>query len=462
MPRQVQFTGRSREKAQILEALETHFLVMICGIAGSGKTALATEVAQQWKCRAADRQIAWISANDQTLDGGQVLNSFDAFLNAVARELDRPGLDAPTEEKIEELRKELGRRSCLLVVDSFEVINDEGGQISGFLANVPEPTKCLLTSRHLPLQLQDHPVIVRLGGMPLNETKELMESEAQLVSLSLRGVSKETLEELQERIGGHPLAVRWIVGQMHQTGQSLPTVVSRISEGNMEKKLDDMFSYAYGLLKPEAERILTILPVFGGPVLKEAIMYVGKISRSELDEGLAQLIGLSLVDMDDTVAKDRRCSIHPLTRQYANKLLRRSGTLYREAHLREAQWIIQFVAQLNPQTSTAPREQFELEMPNILSIAQWCSDNREWLALVDLVTATHHQMWEYGYRAEELRLDLLGFDASAQCGRYDAMWRTAYNIGWSEYRRGDYEKANEWATKAEQAIEDTSMLEVSP
>ncbi|MEK7726835.1 MAG: hypothetical protein AAB354_00410, partial [candidate division KSB1 bacterium] len=208
LPHRADFVGREKEKRHVHEALRSRsYLVAIDGIGGIGKTSLAREVAQEClgasqKALAQDNsarndtplnppsrgdfslrhQLSGDSPKhppiegtpriNSPLEGGQggvggatlthdTLQTFAAFiwtsakdheltlndvLDTIAFTLDYSHLaQLPLEEKRHQVTKRLQEKSCLLVVDNFETITDQG--LYDFLQALPEPSKCLVTSR---------------------------------------------------------------------------------------------------------------------------------------------------------------------------------------------------------------------------------------------------------------------------------------------------------------------------
>lgn len=178
LPPRVDFVGREQEKQQVHEALKSRsYIVMIDGIGGIGKTSLALEVLHE--CLAISQNshpssdgvqkfaaFIWTSARDREL-------SLNDVLDTIARTIDYPFItQLSPKEKRHEVIKRLQEKPCLLVVDNFETVMDE--ELHQFVLSLPEPSKCLITSR---VQSLRQARAVSLRGMAKEEALLLIKNE---------------------------------------------------------------------------------------------------------------------------------------------------------------------------------------------------------------------------------------------------------------------------------------------
>ncbi|MFB0536262.1 MAG: NB-ARC domain-containing protein, partial [Anaerolineae bacterium] len=216
LPPRGEFIGREREMEQVRQALASRsYLVVIEGIGGIGKTALALEVAHELWEKGLYQAVVWTTAKDRALDLNDILDTF-------ARTIDYPYIaQLPPEEKPTEATKLMRAKKCLLLVDNFETIKDEA--VSKLLLNLPEPSKALVTSRHHALA---EARTISLKGMEQGEALALMRADGERLGLeSVQRAGDEILLRLYEATGGAPLAIKWAVGQIKQKGQSLDSVL---------------------------------------------------------------------------------------------------------------------------------------------------------------------------------------------------------------------------------------------
>jgi hypothetical protein len=221
LPPRGEFIGREKEMEQVRQALASRsYLVVIEGIGGIGKTALALEVAHELWEKGLYEAVVWTTARDRALDLNDILDTF-------ARTIDYPYIaQLPPEEEPTEAAKLMRAKKCLLLVDNFETIKDE--VVSGFFLNLPEPSKALITTRHHAL---GEARTIPLKGMEQGEALALMRAEGQRLGLeSVQRAGDEILLRLYQATGGAPLAIKWAVGQIKQKGQSLDSVLAASME----------------------------------------------------------------------------------------------------------------------------------------------------------------------------------------------------------------------------------------
>ncbi|MFQ5630724.1 MAG: hypothetical protein ACE5I1_18285 [bacterium] len=186
LPHRGDFVGREKEKKQVHEALKSRsFITMIDGIGGIGKTSLALEVLHE--CLAA--------CQNSELDANE-FQAFEAFiwtsaryhplglsdvLDTVARTLEYPFItQLSLDEKRHEVIKRLREKSCLLIVDNFETVTDDA--LSDFIQNLPEPSKCLVSSR---VQSLRQACAVSIRGLDHEEARQLIANEGSRLGLDL-------------------------------------------------------------------------------------------------------------------------------------------------------------------------------------------------------------------------------------------------------------------------------------
>lgn len=312
LPRRGEFVGREATKARVHEALRSRsYLVSIEGIGGIGKTSLALEVAyeclQPGEGTARFDGVIWASARDRS-------PNLDDVLDAVARTLDCPGIaQKPLEEKREGVVRLLRSGAYLLLVDNFETIADAA--VGEFLQDLPEPSKALVTTRERKLE---RAWTIPLKGLEEAEALALIRAEGRRIGMpGLERAEDAVLLPLYTATGGAPLALKWAVGQIKQPGQSLKTVLAALHEaqGNL---FDHMFARSWGMLTPEAQRVLMALSLFDVSASWEATEAVSEVQHFALDEALRQLVQMSLVDVTDELEmRQRRLRLHPLTRSFS-------------------------------------------------------------------------------------------------------------------------------------------------
>ncbi len=324
LPHRSDFVGREKEKRQVHEALSSRsYIIMIDGIGGIGKTCLALEVLHECLRASQDSKpesgsihkfeaFIWTSAKDREL----IIND---VLDVIAHALDYPFLtQLPLSEKRHEIVKRLQEKPCLLVVDNFETVTDDA--VQDFVLNLPEPSKCLITSRTQSLRQAR---AVSLRGLTTEETLLLIENEGERLGLELKALTanQTNFRRFYEATGGAPLAIKWSIGQIRQRGQTIDGVLNGLYGAHGDIFVF-IFDRAWSLLSHPARKILLIMPIFASSASKASLAAASELQGWDLDEGLGQLIELWLLEASEKLDESkRRYSLHPLTRFFAQHRL---------------------------------------------------------------------------------------------------------------------------------------------
>jgi len=445
LPHRGDFIGREKEKKQIHEALRSRsFIVTIDGIGGIGKTSLALEVLHE--CLAASQNsqstqhdvqkfdaVIWTSARDRELTINDVLDT-------IARTLEYPFItQLSPEEKRHEISKRLQEKSCLLIVDNFETITDDA--VHEFVLNLPEPSKCLITSRAQSLRQAR---AVSLRGLAKEEALSLIKNEGVRLGIDLETLVTDdrNFHRLYEATGGAPLAIRWAIGQIKQRGQSVDGVLNSLHEARGDI-FEFIFKRAWSLLSDSAKRILLVMPVFAASASKAAIEAASDVHKWELDEGLGQLVELWLLEASDKLDESkRRYSLHPLTRSFARNNLLQYSDLEFQSRIRLAEFYESFAKAAGGDKWMWERyDEIEEEKDNIFALIEWCFENEEAIVGMKLTKSVTFFMSIRGYHYESLVFGRKAVEAARQQGKtIDLAWLLVYAIGWREITAGDLKK----------------------
>ena len=145
-----------------------------------------------------------------------------------------------------------------------------------------------------------------------------MRAEARLRSLShVVEASDADLHPIYAAVGGNPLALRLVTGQLHLL--ALPQVIENLREA-CGKRAEDLYRYIYWdawqRLPVEARDTLMLMPLFAGDGADLAgISRVSDLSPDALVEALEYLAKLSLINVAGDLHR-RRYSLHRLTETF--------------------------------------------------------------------------------------------------------------------------------------------------
>ncbi len=370
------FIGREKELAQVHGLLRPyphsrHHVVVIDGIGGIGKSALALEVAHRY-LRDYDRlpqeerfdAIIWTSAKSSVLTAGgiisrrQITRTLDDIYATISVALEREDITrARPEEQDELVVKALTQQRTLLIVDNLETLDDE--RVNAFLRELPAPTKAIVTTRHR----IDVAYPVRLTGMPQEDGLVLIAEECLKKSVTL---TEAEAEKLYNRTGGVPLAIAWSISQMG-FGYGVEAVLTRLGQPSSDITRFCFETTMAAIGGTSAHKALMALSLFAIDASREGIGYVADFGPDILtrDEALATLQKLSLADKESD-----RFYMLPLTRSFANSELQHFGT---DKDVLIERWIDFFVdfAEKHGGINTKDFARLEVDYKNIDQVVNW-------------------------------------------------------------------------------------------
>lgn len=325
------FVGRERELDSLIQKLlpsDRTWLVLIDGVGGVGKTALAIEVARrllgmaETNGRPLYEAAIWASAKRDVLtaDGIRPRHSDMSTLRdlyvAICTVLEHSDiLRLPEPEQRLAVRELLsGDRRVLLVVDNLETLEDE--HVTTFLRELPQPCKAIVTSRHR----IDVAYSIRLEGLRSPEALELVHRETSRRRIHL---VEDQADELIRKTGGIPLAILWSLGLIG-LGHSVNSVLERLGSGHNDITRFCFTESVSALKGSRAERLLAGAELLDEGFTRELLGLVAGFGVDELsrDDALQQLLVLSLINESKGLL-----SLLPLTRTFVSDYLREDPAL---------------------------------------------------------------------------------------------------------------------------------------
>ena len=254
------FVGREKEIAYALDALSPKnraWGLIIDGIGGIGKTALAVEVAYLCQTKGRFEVFLFVTAkqtqfdpnNTYTLDDntavlGTMLDMFACALDAT--EVLKAHGPEKTRAMLEALHHFCGpERRTLLVLDNLETLSYEDQQNAmNFLRRLPDHCKAIVTSRH---QITGEGAgRLHLGGFNWETAQAFIVKEnrrAGQVQI-LSEAEEKRWRELYNATDGSPLALRWSLGLMRTRQFSLDRMLLLLQVGDPDS---DLFTFIFQL-----------------------------------------------------------------------------------------------------------------------------------------------------------------------------------------------------------------------
>lgn len=305
-----------------LEKSGAPWIVALDGIGGIGKTSLTNLLVQQLMSANRFYDVLWISAKQEEFLPGLALSmsqrpefTVAMLIDAILEQIGAKALfSASEQEKNVIVRNLLKNNSYLIVIDNLEAVADYQRWIPR-LNDFINPSKFLLTSRH---RLHIYPGIYchTLTELTPAYVAELIKYEAQLRGISsLVGISQTQLDALYEVVGGNPLALKLVVGQI--AFLSLTQALENLIQAK-GKTIDDLYTHIYWqawhALDRLSKKVLLTMPLAKGGDLTY-IAAISELHTDELQPALEQLVTLSLVVVYGNL-ENRRYNIHRLTETF--------------------------------------------------------------------------------------------------------------------------------------------------
>ncbi|WP_201440386.1 AfsR/SARP family transcriptional regulator [Saccharothrix sp. 6-C] len=318
------FTGRQAELAELGRVLATERtgvpVVLVCGTAGVGKTALALHWAHRVRSHFPDGQL---HVDLRGYDPRSPVAAEDALVRLLDG-LGVTGADVPVDpdQRAARYRAELADRRVLVVLDNASAVD----QVRALL---PGTSSCLVlvTSRNSLAGL------VALHGAHRLDVDQLPTSDSVALLRALIGerVRREpdAAAELAERCGRLPLALR-IAAELvaSRPGSTLAALTRELADRRHRLRVLDtgddaraavrtVFSWSYPQLRPEVARAFRRLGLHPGPdVTPPALAALAGTDRDEARRSLDVLARNSLV----RPVPGGRYVVHDLLRAYAEEL----------------------------------------------------------------------------------------------------------------------------------------------
>lgn len=459
IPAKNKFVDRPEERKSIEDPLrsteEFIRIIVVRGMAGTGKTAIAAEAARSVQSHF--RRVIWASANDAPI-------ALEDLLDIVLRSLNYRSDRLSLEEKKNKVAELFRKAPYLLVVDSFERMRDK--EVDKFLAeHLFFPSKVLITTRHM-WPHEAH--VITLTGLNQGQTRQMLEDigRSQGVNQSFSG---QDIHLIHSATAGNPYAVRLIIGQLSKkiplknTLESLQDF-SGYSEGHIgenpqasELLAEKLFGNSWSLLSKNAQNILMSVTFFAAPASEEAIQKITKIDKQDFFRERDTLIDMSLFqpNRDRLGGDELRFSLHPLTRAFANAQLNRDEPLKQYLYSRAVDFFIKLAEELGRPGQEANYNRLEQDLPNCLAAFEYCRNHRELDSTSRMVSSLNHFLFERGFWNTRVQICEAAYDLqqNASFQHPEEAWRQAFEDGWVRCRQNDYDVARTWLNKAQDILD---------
>ena len=320
--RLIGFDGYLDELQRVLTTPGPPWLLSIEGLGGAGKTALADALSRRIIWQGNFDDFAWVSAKQQEFlpemglaPTNRPALDADALVDALIVQLDDaiPLAQSPR-SKLDALKTLLKQQPAMVVVDNLETAVDHQALLP-LLRALANPGKILLTSRRS-LRAQPDVFCFTLKALDQAQTRRFIRYQAKVRGLTMLEKAPDSqLDDIYKIVGGNPLAIKLVLGQVSLF--PLSHVLDNLAQAR-GKRSDELYTYIYWQawrsLDPASRQALLVMPLVADGTLAQ-LATISQLERDELEGALQNLMTLSLVQMGGDL-EERRYTIHRLTETF--------------------------------------------------------------------------------------------------------------------------------------------------
>ena len=470
LPRRQPFFGRAKEIAEIMRALsptDRTWGVLLDGIGGIGKTALAIESGHQAQETGLFDAFVFVSAKTNRLDPDGIreldtsAHTLADFLNETARILGQPGITKLTkEEKRRALLDELKTRKTLLIYDNLETLSKEDQEaVADFLRDLPSNCKAIITSRR---RGGEGAIWLRVETLDLEAALKIIDNEIRRdSSLAKKLLPLQTRwHELYDETNGSPLALVHILGLMRvRASLSFDNALAMLRGSGQN---DDLTKFIYQEASKELSNndktALGALSFFAPTASFEAWSAVAGLSRIALQTSIDRLSALSLLD---NPAGEERFGLHPLTRNFIRQGLLTDPQKAYQQGMQFAKYWEGYARQYGGNTTVSYKTypKLEAEWSNLNAAANWLWEttrleengihDKEASILYNNIVNSMAQgfLLKTGRWEDMLQWVTRAYQVVSTENNLTLVGERASEISWVYYNWGDYDNATLWADR---------------
>jgi hypothetical protein len=466
LPRRAPFFGRDKEMDVVLRALSPEdrtWGVLLDGIGGIGKSALAVEAAHRCKGKGLFDAFIFVSAKQNILDPSGIrelkpaARTLDEFLNETARVMGETGItklegDGKRRALLDALR---GTRA-LLIYDNLETLaKEEQEALADFLRELPQTCKAIITSRR---RGGEGAVWLRLEKLEWEAARSIIKSEMERdpqLAAKLRRAGEARWQELYDETKGSPLSLVHTLGLMRVRATLTFDGALTLLRGNRDADLQKfIFQEARKELTTNDQTALRALSFFAPSATFESWMQVAELSRNALATTVDRLSALSLVDI---LAGEERYALHPLTRNFVRDELLADAQISRETGMRFCEHWVAYAQRYggDGKGSYKTYDRLEAEWANLNAAAEWLwqtgavqgeevGDEHAARRLSDLASALRRFFWFGGRWDEFVKVSSYAYEGMSALKEWSKAGWHAYDAAWIFYIRDDIDEAARW------------------
>lgn len=307
----------------LLATPQSPHLLMIVGLGGLGKTAVADAVARLAIQQMIFAQVVWLTVETSPQETGHKTHGdlFTTLVNTLAEKiLPDSGHNTNPQRLLARVRSKLKNARYLVIIDNLEA-PDDMNQLLTQLQTFTAPSKFLITARRYPAP--DSEVYTRaLPELTQKDAVEMLKYQTETSGTdAFQQITDKDLAAVYNIVGGHPLALRLIprLVRIYPLSQVMAGWQTGESD-DVNQIYQNIYDVFWKTLEPDEKRLLMVMPIAAQVgFTSEHLQFVSGLAGKAFWPALTKLIDLCLIEPRGSL-QTRRYGIHSLTAQYLQAL----------------------------------------------------------------------------------------------------------------------------------------------
>ncbi|MBK9750818.1 MAG: AAA family ATPase [Chloroflexi bacterium] len=304
-------------------------LMVISGLGGIGKTAIAHAVLRRVIAQNRFESVLWQSMKSEefistSISRRQAVTSFSEALLGYGRQIGLPEAALQSNQLAEALKQQLQTGAYLIVLDNLETLpalEYVTRELHAMIGDTSQ-SRVLITSRK---RIVDEPYLVdyQVRGLSEQATFDLLRDEAQQRgATSLLQADTALMQRIFAVTGGMPLAIKLIVSQ-YLLGISLDEELDRLMRAVDEEQLYHFIYHDLWVKLPlPAQKLLVGAAGTASAMLRSMLIEASELTPEAFTAAVPELVRTSLLEVrHHPIAERQRYEIHPITRWFINIVL---------------------------------------------------------------------------------------------------------------------------------------------
>lgn len=437
LPSRVRLVDRTNEVSTILRHLQRgEFLIAIEGSLGTGKSAIAAEVAHRLVPRVGPpdgashsskryRWLAWIDARNECPSVADVANQLSLLTG------DQGIATASEEDKEAVLRSFLARHPSVLVIDNVRLSASAAEEFTRFMRTLPSGSIALVSS-NTPGRLNAPRIIVE--ELQVQFMRELLLREARrLDAQNILEADINTLTQLYQVIGGNPRAIELLVLACARRHATLDELVEQLRSGE-GPVIDELFSAVWDSITEADRLVLVVCSYLNGEALLEQFEAALEIADHELHQRIERLWSDGLL----TRREQHGNAYYTLPPMVCGYILKRTpNDVVRQFRLNIARDLVgKYQEAWEDAAGSVPR------IPATRQLVLELKDEQEFELCLDLFEGSLDILFTLGLFDDRIRLGWIAFEAAESLGDNDRASLALSVVSSTHSLRGEYAQAD--------------------